>query len=189
MERINLLELNSWLWIVWGTGWIIASCFTQKTKKSEGILLRLQHLLPMAIGFVLIFGVFHRALIFGPLYSNEIAEVIGDCLTAGGLLFAVWARAHLGKYWSGIITLKEGHRLIRTGPYRLVRHPIYTGFLLGAFGSAITAGTGDAMIGFVIMASAYVIKIVREEAVLTSEFGEEYARFKKEVAALVPFVF
>ena len=188
MENIDLLQLNSWLWVAWGAYWIIASRFVQRAKESEGIVLRLQHLIPAAAGFILIFNFFHRIWIFGPIYGNQILAIVGLVITACGLSFATCARVHLGKYWSGIITLKEGHRLIRTGPYSIVRHPIYTGFLLGALGSAMTAGTGDAIVGFLIMVVAYIVKIKREEMVLTKEFGDEYARFKAEVATLVPFV-
>ena len=64
----------------------------------------------------------------------------GAAVTAGGLLFAVWARRHLGKNWSQAVTLKEGHELITSGPYALVRHPIYTGLLLGFAGCAVARG-------------------------------------------------
>ena len=108
-------------------------------------------------------------------------------MTVLGLLFTVWGRIHLGRYWSGMVTLKEGHRLIRTGPYALVRHPLYTGFLRGGAGSALAARTVDAAIGFALLLAAYLVKLRREETLLTREFGDEYLRFKREVPALVPF--
>jgi protein-S-isoprenylcysteine O-methyltransferase Ste14 len=189
VENNDLLQLNSWLWIAWGTYWIIAARFVQRAKESEGIALRLQHLIPTAVGFILIFNIFQRVWICGPIFQGPIFAIVGLMITACGLAFATWARIHLGKYWSGIITLKEGHRLIRSGPYAIARHPIYTGFLLGALGSAITAGTGDAAIGLLVLFVAYFVKIKREETVLLKEFGKEYARFKAEVATLVPLVF
>jgi protein-S-isoprenylcysteine O-methyltransferase Ste14 len=117
-----------------------------------------------------------------------VIEVLGTVLTILGLCFTVWARVHLGRYWSGIITLKQGHRLIRTGPYQLTRHPIYTGLLAAVLGTAIAASTGDAFVGFVVFTAAYVVKARREEALLTREFGDEYTRFKQEVPTLVPLV-
>jgi protein-S-isoprenylcysteine O-methyltransferase Ste14 len=114
-----------------------------------------------------------------------------DLLDRRGLLRPSHARAriHLGKYWSGVITLKEGHRLIRSGPYRLARHPIYTGFLTANLGTAITASSGDAFLGFALILVAFLIKIHREEKVLAGEFGDEYTRFRREVAALVPMLY
>jgi len=109
--------------------------------------------------------------------------------TLAGCLFGVWARVHLGRYWSGIITLKEGHKLITTGPYRIVRHPIYTGWLAAALGTALTAGTSVGFLCVALLTISFVIKLRREEKLLTSEFGDEYRRFKQAVPkALIPFV-
>jgi protein-S-isoprenylcysteine O-methyltransferase Ste14 len=123
------------------------------------------------------------------LYNNPGSRYAGDAITFFGLLFTVWARVHLGLYWSGEITLKVGHRLIRTGPYRLVRHPIYTGFLLAALGSAISAATGDALLGAVLVILALVVKLRREESLLIGEFGDEYRQFKLQTPALLPLIY
>ena len=174
-------------WTLWSGYWFLAAGATNKTKSSEGFVGRAQHLLPLTAGFILIFHGGRHPLIYGPLFHSLASRIAGAVMTIAGLTFAVWGRVHLGKYWSGIITLKEGHRLIRTGPYRLVRHPLYTGFLTGVLGSALVAATGDALAGFAVMLIAYLIKIRREEALLTREFGEEYLQFKREVPQLVPF--
>jgi protein-S-isoprenylcysteine O-methyltransferase Ste14 len=190
MGSISFLQLNIGAWALWAAYWYISALFVNKTRSSEGWAARMQHLLPLALGFVLIFHDRHgRGWLWGRIYESQTAEAIGTALTVAGLLFAVWGRLHLGKYWSGIITLKEGHKLIRTGPYRFVRHPLYTGFLSAVLGSAITASTGDAFIGFVIMLVAYLIKMRREEKLLTGEFGQEYVAFKSQVWALLPFVY
>jgi protein-S-isoprenylcysteine O-methyltransferase Ste14 len=185
---MSLFATNSVLWLSWLAYWIVAARFVSARKFTEGRWLRLLHTLPMGAGFWLIF---HRGAGYfgGRLYDNLAMRGLGTALTLGGLLFTVWARIHLGKYWSGIITLKKDHQLIRTGPYQYVRHPIYTGFVTAALGSALVAGTTDAWIGFPLILLACLIKIRREEFVLTNEFGNEYRRFKNEVAALVPFVF
>jgi protein-S-isoprenylcysteine O-methyltransferase Ste14 len=173
-------------WTVWGVYWFAGAGATNRTRASEGWLGRVQHLLPSFVGFTLIF---HggRPWLHGSLFDSTWPRDVGAALTIGGLLFATWGRRHLGQYWSGIITLKEGHRLIRTGPYRFVRHPLYTGFLTAVLGTALVARTGDALIGFAIVLVAYLIKIRREESLLTREFGDEYARFRREVPMLVPW--
>ena len=86
------------------------------------------------------------------------------------------------------ITLKHGHELIRSGPYRIVRHPIYTGFTSAALGTAITATTGDALVGFALLLASCLVKIRREERFLTAEFGDTYRRFQAEIPMLVPFL-
>jgi protein-S-isoprenylcysteine O-methyltransferase Ste14 len=95
---------------------------------------------------------------------------------------------HIGKYWSGTVALKEGHRLVSTGPYSLVRHPIYTGLLAAVLGSAIAAGTWEAFLGFAVMIPAYIIKWRREERLLEGEFGQEYRDYMKKTKAIVPYI-
>ncbi len=106
-----------------------------------------------------------------------------------GLAFStVAARRHLGRNWSGTVTLKEDHELIRTGPYRRARHPIYTGMLVGFIGSAISLGEvrGVVAVGLVIV--AFLIKIRLEERWMTESFGDAYRRYRTEVKALIPYL-
>jgi protein-S-isoprenylcysteine O-methyltransferase Ste14 len=191
MDQITPLVLDAWAWWLFAICWIVAGFFTHRTRFAESALLRMSHVLPLFAGFFLIFHNRHagRSFIYGRLYENPAVEWLGFALTIGGMLLAGWARAELGRYWSGNVTLKEGHRLIRTGPYRIARHPLYTGFLTAALGSAISAATGDAIVGFAIILAAIVFKLRREEALLTGEFGDEYRQYKTAVRALVPFIY
>jgi protein-S-isoprenylcysteine O-methyltransferase Ste14 len=104
-----------------------------------------------------------------------------------GLGFAVWARVHLGRNWSGAVTVKEGHELIRTGPYGYVRHPIYTGVLTGLLGTVICSGTVRAALGFLIIAIALMRKLSIEEAMMRETFPDQYQKYCEKVPALVPF--
>ena len=113
---------------------------------------------------------------------------IGAVITAGGLLFAVWARRHLGKNWSQAVTLKEGHELITSGPYALVRHPIYTGFLLGFVGSAVARGEWRGLLAVALVFGALWHKLKLEEKWMRAQFGESYEAYSRRVAALVPYV-
>jgi protein-S-isoprenylcysteine O-methyltransferase Ste14 len=186
---MNWYWANGGLWIAWGVYWFVAARFTARTKVAESLLERAQHVVPLCFGMFLIFRGPRQPLLFGRLYTYGWLSIAGTAITATGLLFTVWARLYLGRYWSGTVTVKEGHELIRTGPYRLVRHPIYTGFTTGALGSAITMGTVDAFVGAAIIAVTCILKIRREERILTAEFGDSYLQFKREVPMLVPFVF
>jgi protein-S-isoprenylcysteine O-methyltransferase Ste14 len=186
---MNLFWINAGLWIAWCAYWFIAARFAKRAKSSESWLMRLSHLVPAAVCFYLVFHDPGKAVLFGPIYENYELRIIGTMITAAGLLFAMWARVHLGRNWSGMVTLKQGHELIRSGPYRLTRHPIYTGFLTAILGSSIAMGTGDAFIGLAVMTIACVVKLHREEKWLAAEFGSSYRQFQTEVAMLVPFVF
>jgi protein-S-isoprenylcysteine O-methyltransferase Ste14 len=114
---------------------------------------------------------------------------IGAAVTVGGLLFAVWARRHLASNWSSEVTIKQGHELITTGPYALVRHPIYTGILTGFLGTAIALSQVRGVIAFVLIFIVLWAKLRTEEKWMRSQFGETYASYAQHTAGLVPYVF
>ena len=113
----------------------------------------------------------------------------GLAVEAFGLVLAIWARRHLGRNWSGEITIKVEHELIRTGPYRILRHPIYTGLIAMYAGVLLVTGEWLAVVGFVIVALAYWRKIRLEEANLNVAFGTDYDAYRRESWALVPGIF
>ena len=114
---------------------------------------------------------------------------IGAAITVGGLLFAVWARQYLGRNWSSAVTIKQRHELITTGPYAMVRHPIYTGILTGFLGTAIALSQVRGFIGFVLIFLMLWPKLRMEEEWMRSQFGETYANYAHQTAALVPHLF
>jgi len=113
---------------------------------------------------------------------------LGAAVTIAGLLFAVWAREHLGRNWSRSVTIKQDHELITTGPYAVVRHPIYTGILIGFLGMAIAISQVRGFIAFVLVFLALWLKLRMEEQWMRSQFGETYATYARRTAALVPYV-
>ncbi len=142
----------------------------------------------IALG-TLISGLFGDTFLLGQFTDGgPVTVAAGISITLLGLGFAVWARVHLGKNWSGSVTIKVDHRLVRTGPYRYVRNPIYTGLLAGFAGTALVIGRVWAIYGLLILLAGFLIKIQEEEKVLLENFGEEYLRYKKEVKALIPFI-
>lgn len=112
----------------------------------------------------------------------------GLLVTLSGLGFAIRARRHLGLNWSARPAIRENHTLTRTGPYAIVRHPIYTGLLTGVLGTAIATGSLLAFFCLAIMLPALLWKIRIEETFLKEEFGEEYERYRQQVKALIPYV-
>ena len=114
---------------------------------------------------------------------------LGATVMAGGLVFAIWAREHLGRNWSSSVTIKQGHELITTGPYAWVRHPIYTGILTGLLGTAIALSQVRGFIAFVLIFLMYWVKLRLEEQWMRAEFGETYAAYAHQTTALVPYLF
>ena len=191
LNSVTPLLAAFWAWLLLLAYWTIASLFVRKTKSSESILQRLKHWIPMVLAFFLIFNRHRVFFLYGKIYETNWSNWIvypGLLMTAGGFAIAIWARISLGRYWSGIITLKEGHKIIAAGPYRFVRHPIYTGWLLAAPGSAIIAGTIDGFVGVELLALAFVLKIHMEERLLTAELGDEYRQYMEKVpSTIVPW--
>jgi protein-S-isoprenylcysteine O-methyltransferase Ste14 len=105
-----------------------------------------------------------------------------------GLLFTVWARIVLGRNWSGIVTVKQDHELVTAGPYRWVRHPIYTGLLIAFAGSAIARGEWRGVLAVVIVLAGLWRKLKLEERWMIETFGDAYLRYRAKVRALIPFV-
>ena len=113
---------------------------------------------------------------------------IGAAITACGLLFAIWSRHHLGANWSQEVTVKKDHELITSGPYALVRHPIYTGLLLGTIGSAVARGEWRGLLAVAIVFSELWRKLKLEEKWMRAQFGEPYEAYCRRVKALVPYI-
>lgn len=177
-------------WIVWLLIWLFASFGVKKSVRQEDPLSRLGNTAPIWIGAFLLSI---DPSWFGPLRYRIIPQdltsyTIGAALTFIGLLFAVWARYHIGRNWSGVITLKEDHALIRSGPYALVRHPIYSGLMLAIIGSAIARGDIAAALAIVAVLYAVLRRMRIEESWMSETFGLAYADYKASTPALVPFL-
>jgi protein-S-isoprenylcysteine O-methyltransferase Ste14 len=177
------------LWVIWALFWLISARGLKAVQRSESVGSRLTYLLPAIIGGVLLaWRAIPVSLLAERLWPRSLlAYWIGVALLAAGIAFAIWARVHLGRNWSGTVTVKEGHELIRTGPYALVRHPIYTGLLTAVIGTAIASGTVRALFAVLIITISLVLKLRTEERFMREAFPAEYQRYCAQVPALVPF--
>jgi protein-S-isoprenylcysteine O-methyltransferase Ste14 len=177
------------LWLAWVLYWVICALSAKTTQRRESLGSRLSHVVPLLIGVALI--VWPRVpwdwLSLRLLPPGPLNHALGFVLLALGLAFTVWARVHLGRNWSGTVTLKEGHELIRSGPYSYVRHPIYTGLLVALLGSAVACGELRALIGLGVVAGAFIRKLRIEERFMREIFPGQYQRYCAQVPALVPF--
>jgi protein-S-isoprenylcysteine O-methyltransferase Ste14 len=178
------------LWAIWLIYWIVAALGAKQTKRLESGLSQLSHLVPVVFGGVLLGAPDFLGDFLQQRFLPQTAAWfwIGTALTAAGLGFSIVARIWLGRNWSGLVTLKQGHELIRIGPYAWVRHPIYTGLLLALIGTAIAVGKWRALLGLALIIVGVVRKIGIEERFLSEQFGDDYKRYRAEVPALVPYL-
>jgi protein-S-isoprenylcysteine O-methyltransferase Ste14 len=175
-------------WIVFVAYWALGALKTRRTERKESFASRYGILLLEIAGFALLFldeaeiGVLgHRVV--PRTYGLAVTGVV---LTWSGIALALWARWHLGQYWSARITIKEDHKLIRTGPYARLRHPIYSGLDLAAFGSALAIDQWRCVAGVGLIVLGYWIKAQREEAMLTAQFGADFQEHQRHTGFLLP---
>lgn len=176
------------LWVLFGAYWLASALKRKKTKQRETVLQRFGYTLLLGLAFYFLYQPhpFYDRLRDRFLPAGPVGEWLGVVLTAVGIAVAFWARWHLGTNWSGVVTLKEGHELIRTGPYRTIRHPIYTGILVALFGTAITFGEVRALLALAIAWLSFYIKARREELFLSQEFGPGFAEHKQRTGMFLP---
>ena len=182
----------SYAWLALGVVWAVAAFASKRTVQRQGGPSRLLHVGLMFLGIALIFNLYHwfdGGWLATRIIPREEPFVLGGAiLTLAGLLFCIWARMILGSNWSGSVTIKENHELVRRGPYQIVRHPIYTGILLGLVGTAFVYGAIRGFIGVVICGFALWIKSQTEEHFMVQQFGEQYVQYRREVRALIPYI-
>jgi protein-S-isoprenylcysteine O-methyltransferase Ste14 len=186
----NLFPYVKWTWGITGIVWLAAALASKRAVRGQSGSSRIVHLAIMMLGFGLLFS---DRLAVGPLAWRFLPAWspiawAGLAFTVAGCAFAIWARLSLGRNWSGTVTVKENHELMRTGPYAIVRHPIYSGGLLGLLGTALVAGELRGLLGVALAFLGWGMKLRIEEAFMTEQFGADYTRYRREVRALIPFV-
>ncbi len=175
------------LWLAWGIYWGAAAFGAKPVQRREAFASRLSHGVPLLIGIIFL-AIPQSAPVTRILPFSPALFWIGAALTALGMGFSIAARSRLGGNWSATVTLKHGHTLTRDGPYRYVRHPIYSGLCLAVLGGAIALGEWRGFLALILIAGALRLKIRVEERFLSELFGGAYLTYRREVAALVPFL-
>jgi protein-S-isoprenylcysteine O-methyltransferase Ste14 len=178
------------VWIVFFLYWQIKAVNTKTTQRLEPAASRILRLFIFLIAIVLLSTTrIPLPWLYLQLWPAGLWPFwLGAAVTIVGLLFAVWARGYLGSNWSRSVTIKQDHELITTGPYAVVRHPIYTGILTGFLGMAIAISQVRGFIVFVLIFLAFWIKLRMEEQWMRSQFGETYDAYTRRTAALVPYL-
>jgi len=185
----DLFLLIGVLWVAWLAYWIYASRGVKAAVEAEGWRSRLVYSVPLWIAAILLFDRHLGPFLDARLYPFQVwAVALGTLVTAAGIALAIWARVALGGNWSADVTVKEGHELIRTGPYALSRHPIYTGLALAILGTAFAVGEARALIALVLVVGSFWYKMGVEEAAMRRTFGAAYDDYSRRVKALIPHV-
>jgi len=175
-------------WYGFAAYWVITALRVKRTKAREKSLDRLITVVVVVCAYLLLFD---QKIRFGPLDRRLLPSdlwivYLGIAVTFVGAGIAIWARYCIGEYWSARVTLKEGHQLIRSGPYAYVRHPIYTGMLVACIGTALVLGEWRGVLAIVLLLAAHSRKAMREESMLTCEFGDQYTSYRQCTGFLFP---
>src|ERR1017187_88482 len=176
-------------WITFLVYWFISAQRVKVIAEKQSLLSAIAHRIPVGLGWwMLIYWRFPPPMNLTLIPRTDLTLLAGASICVYGLWLTIWARRTLAGNWSSDVTFKQGHELVRTGPYRFVRHPIYTGLLVMCLGTAIENGQLRCFLAIVVVGLGFWIKLSQEERLLRRHFPDEYPAYQKQVKALVPFV-
>ncbi len=184
------IQLCGALWVAWAAIWILLALRTKRARLRLKSADALTYMLPTAVGAYLCMARTGTLIRLG-VWRQDVPPIarlmwLGAALTLAGLLFAIWARLYLGQNWSGMVTVKHDHELIRTGPYRLVRHPIYSGILLALLGTIFCRRNLWGFLGVALVWLGLWLKSRMEERLMVETFGAQYDEYRRTTGALLP---
>ncbi|MGD0189370.1 MAG: isoprenylcysteine carboxylmethyltransferase family protein [Rhizomicrobium sp.] len=184
------------LWVVWYVSWIMAAAWQDRTKVRMVTDMAGIHRALFSVGLVLLLFVPTGSAFSLPRWGSLTQRLWAEpgwlqwslfALVVASFAFCWWARLHLGRLWSGFVTLKEGHRIVDTGPYGLVRHPIYSGIMMAALATAALKATPVAVAGFAFTILGLSMTARIEEKFLRAQLGADaYDDYRRRVGMLVP---
>ena len=190
MNATLINQVVLFLWMPVFLLWAITSGSSKRTVQSRSERESHVSVWVVWIAWFLLFGHGFRRPSLADHFIEATSDTVGVglALTAVGLAFSVWARICIGKNWSARIELKHGHQLIRNGPYAIVRHPIYLGFMLATLGTAIAFAEWSGTLAFALIVLAWGYKARLEESAMIEQFGSEYEEYRRKVKGFIPFV-
>ena len=185
MDTFNAAGL---LWLAVFILWAILRLTTKKTVGSHSDARAQVSVWFVWLAWLILFNRNLRPGVLGERFFpvSPAINAIGMALTIVGLGFAVWARFAIGRNWGAMITVQEDHKLIQQGPYAIVRHPIYSGFMLATLGTALILGEFGGLISVVLIVLAWGYKAHMEESFMIEQFGTEYEDYRHRVKGLIP---
>jgi protein-S-isoprenylcysteine O-methyltransferase Ste14 len=177
------------IWAILILYWTVSAFGNKKPKIRQDRGSRVAYVLVLLVASFFISS--QKGLRHPLFHASGLSQATGVLVCAAGAAVAIRARRILGRNWSGLVTIKQDHELIQSGPYRYVRHPIYTGLILAITGTMFALNpTVEGLLIALLWTVAFYVKSRHEEHVLTREFGDQYATYKSRVkAALIPRLF
>lgn len=178
------------IWIVWLISWVAASFWSNRARTRAATLETWRYRAAMIAGGILLVPVTGPLLGEKPIWEiNRAGMYALAAVMLAGLALTWWARIYLGPLWSSTITRKEDHKIIDTGPYAFVRHPIYSGLMIALVATAAAEGTLTALFGAALIILGVWLKARTEERFLLTELGPEiYGAYCRRVPMLIPFL-
>ncbi len=188
LHHLTMWQIELMPWYLFVLVWLVAALWVKRTKAAESLASRLGYSSIMAAGFYLLFSdglklSFLNARFVG---TEQWIAIVGVIITCAGVALSVGARLILGENWSGQVTKKVGHELIRSGPYGFVRHPIYTGLLTASIGTAVVVGEWRGVVAIPLILLSEIVKARLEERFMIEEFGESYETYRQQTWFIVP---
>jgi protein-S-isoprenylcysteine O-methyltransferase Ste14 len=176
------------IWVVFWSYWFVQAYRTRSpVKRRQSAMVPLLPFIALLLWSVI--SVLFPGLLFLQIVpAGTLTGLVGIAITLAGLGFAIWARIHLGTNWSGQPVIRTDHTLVQSGPYCIVRNPIYTGILVACIGSTVVVGKFWALAVTILVLIVFIMKIRSEEKFLLEEFGESFSNYKQKVKALIPFI-
>jgi protein-S-isoprenylcysteine O-methyltransferase Ste14 len=191
---ITIDQITHWtqlLYLLLAAVWLGSLPFVKRTVHKQSMLSSLQQTVVFGVGLYLLFGPPSTADWFNQTVFTVTLPIAlaGLGIAICGVGVTIWARLTLGENWSNFPTIKQDHALIVSGPYRVVRHPIYAGLLFTLLGSALQHGLVRSFLAVLTCAVGLYLKVSVEEEFMVQRFGEAYLRYRRNVSTLVPFLF
>jgi protein-S-isoprenylcysteine O-methyltransferase Ste14 len=185
---MDAARICSDLWGALVVVWVVGLFWRKRTQERAATGQRILYGLIVVAAFWLMFSGrvpegWLRARLFLPTARTDW---LGVAFTACGCAFAIWARIFIGANWSGSVQVKVGHELMRGGPYRFVRHPIYTGLLMAMLGTGMVRDRVSSLVGFVLLVVGFWVKSRIEEEFMRKTFGAEYEEYARGTGGLLP---
>lgn len=173
-------------WIVTGVYFLASMLFTNRIRRRESGGVRVLDRVLLLGGYVLLFWIIPGSTKQHFMRTTTALAAAGVALTFLGLSLTLWSRIRLGRYWSGVVALKQDHRLIQVGPYRIVRHPLYSGIILAACGMVLAVTTWNSLLGVAFLVACFERRAHKEDALLAAEFGAEFEIYRHRTGRLLP---
>jgi len=186
-----LIAAAAWcvLVVVWLFGYATRARKGRTARARSHLTLQIPAACMLIVCFALMLNAHGYNLRLQVTPETELFGLIGDALVLAGAGFAIWARIVLGHNWSGLVMMvRDGHQLVQTGPYAIVRHPIYTGMFFAILGTTLTIGTLATWLAVAAGLAGILIRVDVEERLMATEFGDAHAAYRARASKLIPFV-